>query len=188
MDYIFNLHSRSSWFELKWEDMCIYCPRCGAYHGTKMGLQTNETSRNCVGWCESITSQSKFIMNAWWGEDFPVRYNMSRILKPYRSNTGIINRLKNAGYTIVQPSEVPGLDIIEQDGWIVSKNMYRRDYNDSLICSEDRFVHFAEKNKPIFLEIQDTVDGVQTVTYLKYEEISIIQAMLKNVRNILSSV
>ena len=113
---------------------------------------------------------------------------MSRILKPYRSNTGIINRLKNAGYKIVQPSEVPGLDIIEKDGWIVPENMYRRDYNDSLICSEDRFVHFTEKNKPIFLEIQDIVDDVQTVTYLKYEEISIIQAMLKNVRNILSSV
>lgn len=110
---------------------------------------------------------------------------MSRILKPYRSNTGIINRLKNAGYKIVQPSEVPGLGVTEKGTWI---NIYRRDYNDSLICPEDRFVHFAEKNKPIFLEIQDTVDGVQTVTYLKYEEISIIQAMLKNVRNILSSV
>ena len=110
---------------------------------------------------------------------------MSRILKPYRSNTGIINRLKNAGYKIVQSSEVPGLGVTEKGTWI---NIYRRDYNDSLIFPEDRFVHFAEKNKPIFLEIQDTVDGVQTVTYLKYEEISIIQAMLKNVRNILSSV
>lgn len=113
---------------------------------------------------------------------------MSRILKPYRSNTGIINRLKNAGYTIVQPSEVPGLDITEQDGWIVSKNMYRRDYNDSLICSEDRFVHFAEKNKPIFLEIQDTVDGVLTVTYLKYKEISIIERVRRGIQSMLSNV
>lgn len=110
---------------------------------------------------------------------------MSRILKPYRSNTGIINRLKNAGYTIVQPGEVPGLGVTEKG---VSINMYRRDYNDSLICSEDRFVHFAEKNKPTFLEIQDTVDGVQTVTYLKYKEISIIERVRRGIRSMLSNV
>ena len=110
---------------------------------------------------------------------------MSHIRKPYRSNAGIINRLKNAGYTIVQPSEVPGLGVTEKG---VCINMYRRDCNDSLICPEDRFVHFAEKNKPIFLEISDIVNGVQIVTYLKYREIPIIERVRRGIQSMLSNV
>lgn len=181
-------HYLSGRFQLIWEDEDVRCPRCGAYHGTKIGLRTNEPSRKCVGWCDSIVSQSKFIINAWWGQDFPIRYDTRHILAPYKSNAGVIKRLLSVGYKAVTPSEVMGLDLIEKSEWLVPKNIYRRDHNDTLICPEDRFVDFVEKNKPTYLEIKHRVNGNETITYLKYEEIGIIRKIIAEVQATLSRV